>query len=426
MSALPSGWCPATLGEVCQRIEKRDPRTDPDAVFRYIDIGSITEHQIGEVREVTGRDAPSRARQIVRAGDTVLSTVRTYLRKTALVPAKLDPAVASTGFCVLRPRVGIDPSFIFYRVIEHGFVEELSRLQTGSSYPAVREIDVLSRPIDLPPPAEQRRIVAAIEEQFSRIDAAELSLRHAHAKVSQLRRASFANAFERSWPSARIGEVAQVYVGSTPSRARSSYWGGDVPWVSSGEVAFNRIERTRESVTREALGNASRRLHPPGTVLLAMIGEGRTRGQAAILDTQAAHNQNSAAIRLDARRVQPEFLFYWLMYRYEATRRLGSGNNQPALNKARVQAMSLPVPPLQDQEWAVQVLEAEVSRLEALRRHVEVVIRRAAGLRRSVLDRAFSGDLVPQDPTDEPAAAIGTRIAQRAPQPTPRRRRAKA
>src|SRR5207245_2411142 len=117
-------------------------------------------------------------------------------------------------------------------------------------------------------------------------------------------------------------------------------------WVSSGEVAFCRILRTRETISPQAVTSPDR-LHPAGTVLLAMIGEGKTRGQAAILDVPAAHNQNSAAIRIDQSQCTPEWLFYVLMGRYEETRRAGSGAQQPALNRARVAALSVPLPPLE-------------------------------------------------------------------------------
>ncbi|MGZ3382969.1 MAG: restriction endonuclease subunit S, partial [Isosphaeraceae bacterium] len=101
-----------------------------------------------------------------------------------------------------------------------------------------------------------------------------------------------------AWVWATIGQLFDVFVGATPSRGNPGFWNGDIPWVSSGEVAFGRIRDTREKITNEGLGNPQTRLHPAGTVMLAMIGEGKTRGQAAILDIPAAHNQNCASIRV--------------------------------------------------------------------------------------------------------------------------------
>jgi type I restriction enzyme S subunit len=142
-----------------------------------------------------------------------------------------------------------------------------------------------------------------------------------------------------------------------------------------------------------------------------MIGEGKTRGQAAILDVAAAHNQNSAAIRLDETACIPEWLFFVLMARYEETRQVGSGAQQPALNRARVEALRVPLPPLNGQRQLVANIERQLSIVNAMAVAVEKAVRRSAALRRSILEQAFSGKLVPQDPSDEPATVLLERIA---------------
>ena len=114
---------------------------------------------------------------------------------------------------------------------------------------------------------------------------------------------------------------------ATPSRSEASYWNGDVSWVSSGEVQFCRIKATREKITVAGLANSSTRLNPSGSVLLGMIGEGKTRGQAAILDLEACNNQNCAAIWVSETPIRPEFVYYFLWSQYEETRRGSSGNN---------------------------------------------------------------------------------------------------
>jgi hypothetical protein len=110
-------------------------------------------------------------------------------------------------------------------------------------------------------------------------------------------------------------------------------WDGDIPWVSSGEVAFNRIKATRETIAPSAV-SGGKRLHPPGTVMLAMIGEGKTRGQTAILDIEAAHNQNCASIRVSETRILPEYVFAFFKERYLETRR-GSSGGQPTRPEQR-------------------------------------------------------------------------------------------
>jgi type I restriction enzyme, S subunit len=110
------------------------------------------------------------------------------------------------------------------------------------------------------------------------------------------------------------------------------YWAGSIPWVSSGEVRNNVISETRELITKAGQQNSSVKLLPKGTVLLAMIGEGKTRGQSAILGIEATINQNIAAVVIDHGMVVPEFLWWWFQLQYEQTRRRGAGNGPKALN----------------------------------------------------------------------------------------------
>jgi type I restriction enzyme S subunit len=195
----------------------------------------------------------------------------------------------------------------------------------------------------------------------------------------------------KGWVVVRLGDIFRVFVGATPSRREPRLWDGSIPWVSSGEVAFCRIAATRETISAAAVDPG--RVHPKGTVLLGMIGEGRTRGQAAILDVAAAHNQNCASIRVSETPIPPEYVFEYLHYRYEKTRKAGSGGNQPALNKARVQEIPIPLPPL------VEILEItrrfRLFTATATEREMEFesISERFKGLRQSVLSAAFRGDL---------------------------------
>ena len=141
-----------------------------------------------------------------------------------------------------------------------------------------------------------------------------------------------------------------------------------------------------------------------------MIGEGKTRGQAAILEIETCNNQNSAAIRVSESGLPPEYVYYYLQGRYEQTRRMSSGGNQPALNKDRVRTIAVPLPPLAEQKRIVTEVERRLSVIDELELQVEANLKRAERLRQAILKRAFEGKLVPQDPGDEPASVLLERI----------------
>lgn len=212
------------------------------------------------------------------------------------------------------------------------------------------------------------------------------------------------------WGWARLGDAFGVYVGATPSRKDPSFWGGLIPWVSSGEVAFCRINSTREKITELGYLSASTEIHPVGTVMLAMIGEGKTRGQPAILDIEAAHNQNTAAIRVSESNCIPEYVYFYLCLQYEITRMLGSGNNQKALNKERVSEITLPLCSVSEQKVLIQLLDEKLSIFDQLEQTITHSLQQAEALRQSILKKAFSGQLVAQDANDEPASVLLERI----------------
>ena len=159
----------------------------------------------------------------------------------------------------------------------------------------------------------------------------------------------------KGWQRSTLGEIARITSGGTPSRAEPSYWGGEVPWVTTGEIQFNIITESVEKITEAGLKNSSAKLVPAGTLLMAMYGQGKTRGQIAKLAIAASTNQNSAAILLNEGH-EPDFFFHYLSSQYEKLREFGHSGGISHLNAGILKQVYVPVPPLAEQRRIACIL----------------------------------------------------------------------
>ncbi|MCW3135123.1 MAG: restriction endonuclease subunit S [Methanophagales archaeon] len=158
---VPKSWEVVRLGDITEKTKQTDQRKNPNNKFKYIDVSGISNEffQIVEFKEYLGKEAPSRARKVIKANDIIFATVRPYLKRVAIVPDAFDGEICSTAFCVVRCKREIaNPIFVFNCLLNDAFVDKVSELQRGSSYPAVTDKDVLNQKIPLPPLPEQQQI----------------------------------------------------------------------------------------------------------------------------------------------------------------------------------------------------------------------------------------------------------------------------
>lgn len=184
--ALPVGWRWARISSVCSEPTRGAPAARFKNTFRYTDVGGVGENATARI--VKTDEAPSRARQFVEPGDTLISCVRVNLRRTVLV-GEDETDVASTAFSVLRPnRSDIEPRYLHHWVCADHFVNLLLPLQRGGTPPAVLDRDVRAQLVPIPPPDVQRRIVARIDELFAELDDGEEELARARQDLERYRK----------------------------------------------------------------------------------------------------------------------------------------------------------------------------------------------------------------------------------------------
>lgn len=169
---LPSHWREKPLKHLARiNPDKLADDTDPDFEMEYVDIGNVTlEAGIGSTEKHRFEVAPSRARRLVRDGDTIVSTVRTYLKAVAPIAHPPDNLVVSTGFAVLRPGHDLIPGYLFRLAQSDLFVQRIVAHSVGVSYPAINASDIGKFAIPVPPLEEQRAIAAFLDRETAKID----------------------------------------------------------------------------------------------------------------------------------------------------------------------------------------------------------------------------------------------------------------
>jgi type I restriction enzyme S subunit len=199
------------------------PPTENKATFRYVDISAIDRDakRVVGATELQVANAPSRARQLLRANDVLVSTVRPNLNAVAMVPEELDGSVGSTGFTVLRANPNrLLPRYLFHWVRTPAFVADMMKKATGASYPAVSDRIVLDSSIPLPSLAEQQRIA----EILDKAEALRNKRKEASTLIEELLRSTFLDMFgdpvtnTRGWPVKPLGELADAASGVTKGK----------------------------------------------------------------------------------------------------------------------------------------------------------------------------------------------------------------
>ena len=150
--------------------------------------------------------------------------------------------------------------------------------------------------------------------------------------------------YKADWLETNIDEIAKVTSGGTPSRSKSEYWCGNIPWITTSQINFKDITEAEEFITEIGLKNSSAKLFPKGTILLALYGQGITRGRVSVLDIDATTNQACAAIMLKSTKTNIRFIFYYLQSKYEEIRNLANDGGQKNLSGGLVKTLSIAYP----------------------------------------------------------------------------------
>lgn len=419
---LPTSWALTSLGAVVNygSTNKAEPHemSDGDWILELEDIEKDSSRLLQKMTFLQRQSKSSKNR--FQAGDVLYGKLRPYLNKVLIAG---EPGYCTTEILPLKAATHIDNRYLFYWLKHPVFLKYVEAESHGMNMPRLGTETGKAAPFVLAPQPEQTRIANQLDSLLTRVQACNDRFDAIPALLKRFRQtvldAALSGVFLDSEaiaaseiPRVSISAIASVGTGSTPLRSNSQFFASSgTPWVTSSATSTSVVISANEFVTPAAISAHRLKLFPKGTLLVAMYGEGKTRGQVAELGIEATINQACAAIVVNESKAVRAYVKLALQANYLNMRELAEGGNQPNLNLSKVKEFEIPLPSLADQAEIVRrvkALFALADRIEARCTAARIQAQRLSPL---VLTKGFRGELVPQDPNDEPASALLARIA---------------
>ncbi|HEY0794538.1 MAG TPA: restriction endonuclease subunit S [Acidisarcina sp.] len=395
----------------------------------------VTERAIERVNPIalenieswTGRLLPSDTEfegegTAIRAGDVIFGKLRPYLAKAYLAQSDGE---AVGDFHVMRPTSNVLGKFFLHQLLNRDVVEIIDGSTYGAKMPRVSWDFLSNMSVVTPPLAEQRAIANFVEREAAKTDALIEEQQRLIDLLKEKRQAVISHAVTKGlhvgysmkasdvdwigqvpghWAVTRLGYYATVENGTTPSREKLEYWiDGHVPWLASGEVNQLNIAEASEFITEQALTASSLRLLPEGTIVVGLVGQGKTRGMSAILRIAATINQNLAAI-CPGPKILSEYILYLFQAMYESLREDGRGGNQAAINCKMLTSLRIPVPPISEQKIITEFLDKLTEEAKTLESEANEAIRLLQERRSTLISDAVTGQIDVRNYTPREAA----------------------
>lgn len=397
MIEVPDDWAIEPLASVATQVRRRVP-VEHGRTYRLLGVRWYATGPFLKA-EKPGVDIKSRYLYQVRSGDLIYNRLFGWKGSFGIVDDALDACYVSgefPTFSINRDRASAEYVWRFFSLPSvWRAIENRSSGSTRTSRLRFKEEDFLSMRIPLPPLKEQvaiarvLRVVEQAKEATEQVGAAaevlEKSLMQHLCSHGLTERAlvdpsdlveTLAGKIPKNWQALSMADLGAVGNGSTPKRSKSEYWeGGTIPWITSAKVHDGVIERADEFVTELAKEECHLPLVPSGSVVIAISGQGKTLGNAAVVGLDTTLNQHLAYVRLNGDLVDATFLVGYLSHQYadlQAAGRAG-GSTRAALTCGFLAQYPIPVPPLDEQREIAKILKgirakvaAEYARRDAL------------------------------------------------------------
>lgn len=402
-----NGWRIKKIGDISSiNPDSISMSTLSDLVIKYIDIESVKPGKILAYTDFEFKNAPSRARRIVKIGDIIVSTVRPYLRAFAYVTNEYDNCICSTGFVVLRTYEEYSANYLYQYVLSEQFMGQILPLMVGSNYPAINNKDVANIMIHIPKSKkEQQKIAEILTTVDNNIEKTEALIeKYKNIKQGMMQdlltkgidehgniRSEETQAFKDS-PIGRVPKEWEIvsftraidYIegGGTPSRFKEEYYLGNIPWATVKDFDGKLYkEDTLEHISLEALKKSSTRLIVEKRLIIATrMGLGR----AFINIVPMAINQDVKAITINEN-FRIEFVLYWYLSIADVVERMGVGSTVKGISLKDLKNIIMVKPSIQEQDLIVNKIKQINVVIENEQKYFESLQQLKQGLMKDLL-----------------------------------------
>lgn len=395
---MSKAWPKIRLGEVLRRSEETI-QVQPDISYRQITVKLWGKGVV--LRGIlTGAEIAAPRQMVARRGQFILSRIDARNGALGIVPDELDDAIVSNDFPVFNVVADrLLPSYLGWMCKTESFIEECKRSSEGTTNRVrLQEKSFLARGIALPPLAEQRHIVARIEELAAQIREA-LVLRHESVEEAKVLWAQGASViFDRAvetHPIRRLAEMVSIRGGGTPSKSDPFYWNGSIPWITPKDMKVRELRDAIDHISDRATRETAAKIIKAGAVLVVVRGMILAHTfPSAVLRAPAAINQDMKAL-LPSKELLPEYLcaLFWAFNSRILQSVEKSTHDTRKFETEKLLDTEIPVPPVNEQRRVVaelDVLQTEVSALKRLQSETSAEL---DALLPAILDRASKGEL---------------------------------
>ena len=288
----------------------------------------------------------------------------------------------------------------------------LGQYSKASAQPVIASSVVQRLQIPIPPSLEQRRIADYLDRKCSQIDTIIARQQEVIEKLKAYKLSVITEAVTKGlnpnvpmkdsgvewigeipehWQVPKIKYLATIASGGTPDRSHPEYWNGSINWAKTGELQNNELYETEEKITELALENSSARVFSVDTILVAMYGQGKTRGMTALLKVPSATNQACAGITVYSKDITVSYLWLFLMGAYDAIREKANGSGQPNLSGALIADFNVTLPPIEEQMNICKTVAMRLPHIDSNIKQKEIIVDKLTAYKKSLIYEVVTG-----------------------------------